>query len=90
MVADDPARHRDFLLAFTGAEKTHATGDGFAIALPRGAIDMRTPAAFTRRFGLSSPDTSRGARLAAIRFSGASVAAGQQVALGAGLVFERS
>jgi catechol 2,3-dioxygenase-like lactoylglutathione lyase family enzyme len=90
MVADEPARHRDFLLAFTGAEKTQDTNDGFGIALPRGAIDMMTPAAFTRRFGLSSPDTSRGARLVAIRFAGASVAASQQAVLGAGLVFERS
>jgi catechol 2,3-dioxygenase-like lactoylglutathione lyase family enzyme len=90
MVADEPARHRDFLLAFTGAEKTQDTNDGFGIALPRGAIDMMTPTAFTRRFGLSSPDTSRGARLVAIRFAGASVAASQQAVLGAGLVFERS
>jgi catechol 2,3-dioxygenase-like lactoylglutathione lyase family enzyme len=90
MVADEPDRHRDFLLAFTGAAETQADGEGFAIALPRGAIDMMTPAAFTRRFGLSSPGTSRGARLAAIRFAGASVTVGQQAALGAGLVFERS
>ena len=90
MVADEPARHRDFLLAFTGAVETQASGEGLRIALPRGAIDMMTPAAFSRRFGLSSPDTSRGARLAAIRFVGASVTAAKQAALGAGLVFERS
>ena len=46
------------------------TGDGFAIDLPRGAIEMTTPAAFERRFGLPAPDASRGARLAALRFSG--------------------
>ena len=45
------------------------TGDGFTIDLPRGAIDMMTPAAFERRFGLPAPDTSRGARLAALRFA---------------------
>ena len=87
MVADEPAQHRDFLLAFTGATETQATGDGFAIALPRGAIDMMTPAAFSRRFGLAAPDTSRGARLAAIRFSGARTAERTSV-LGALLVFE--
>ncbi len=90
MVADEPALHRDFLLAFTGEEKTETTGDGFIIALPRGAIDMVTPEAFTRRFDMPAPDTSRGARLAAMRFSGATVTEGKQTALGAGLVFERS
>ena len=90
MVADDPAEHRDFMLAFTGAEKTHDIADGFGIALPRGAIDMMTPNAFTQRFGLPAPDTSRGARLAAMRFTGGNGAPSQQTALGAGLVFERS
>ena len=90
MVADDPARHRDFLLAFTGADKAEATADSLHIALPRGVIDLMTPSAFTRRFDLAAPDTSRGARLAALRFSGAAVAPGKQAALGAGLVFERS
>lgn len=90
MVADNPGLHRDFLLAFTGADKAEAIADGFHIALPRGAIDLMTPSAFTRRFGLAAPDTSRGARLAAMRFSGAAVAPAKQTALGAGLVFERS
>ncbi len=90
MVADDPAQHCDFLLAYTGAEAAQAAGDGFTIALPRGAIDMMTPAAFSERYGLAPPDTSRGARLAAMRFSGATVTANQVALLGAGLVFERS
>jgi catechol 2,3-dioxygenase-like lactoylglutathione lyase family enzyme len=90
MVADVPADHRDFLLAFTGAEKTQDSGDGFNIALPRGTLDMMTPLAFTRRFGLAAPGTSRGARLAAMRFRGGTGAARQQAALGAGLVFEPS
>jgi catechol 2,3-dioxygenase-like lactoylglutathione lyase family enzyme len=90
MVADDPARHRDFLLAYTGAEKVVETVDGFIIALPRGVVDIITPAAFTSRYGLSAPDASAGARLAAMRFSGAKVAGSRLVVLGAGLVFERS
>jgi catechol 2,3-dioxygenase-like lactoylglutathione lyase family enzyme len=90
MVADDPAEHRDFLLAFTGADQAETTADGLHIALPRGAIDLMTPSAFSRRFGLAAPDTSHGARLAAMRFAGAAVAPGTQTALGAGLVFERS
>jgi hypothetical protein len=51
---------------------------------------MMTPAAFTRRYGLPAPDTSRGARLAAMRFSGAKVTGNKLAVLGAGLVFERS
>jgi catechol 2,3-dioxygenase-like lactoylglutathione lyase family enzyme len=90
MVADDQAQHRDFLLAYTGAEKVVETVDGFTIALPRGAVDMMTPAAFTSRYGLPAPDTSRGARLAAMRSSGAKVSNNKLAVLGAGLVFERS
>lgn len=88
MVADVPVDHRDFLLAYTGAQEAKATADGFHIALPRGSIDMMTPSAFTRRFGLAAPDTARGARLAAMRFTGGHVAPAKQTALGAGLVFE--
>jgi catechol 2,3-dioxygenase-like lactoylglutathione lyase family enzyme len=90
MVAAEPARHRPFLLSYTGATDAKPAGDGFSIALPRGAIEMMTPSAFTARYGLAAPDTSRGARLAAIRFSGAKVADNRLAAFGAGLVFERS
>lgn len=88
LVANEPARHLDFLLAFTGAQNSRDTGDGFAVDLPRGVIEMTTPAAFGRRFGKSAPDASGGARLAAMRFSGRALAAGRQSALGAVLVFE--
>ena len=87
-VAAEPSRHRDFLLAFAGAQSARDTGEGFAIDLPRGALEMTTPTAFERRFGLPAPDTSRGARLAAMRFSGRGPAARAQAALGAVLVFE--
>ena len=88
LVADAPAMHRDFLLAYSGAPSAREDGDGFSIDLPRGVIDMTTPAAFERRFGLPAPDTARDARLAALRFFGRGLAAGRQSALGAGLVFE--
>jgi len=68
LVADEPERHRAFMQAFTAGEAASA-GDGFSIATPRGQIEMRTPAAFTRRYGVAAPDTARGPRLAAIRFA---------------------
>jgi catechol 2,3-dioxygenase-like lactoylglutathione lyase family enzyme len=69
LVADDPDRHRDFMLGFTGADATSVAGDGFAIATPRGVIEMTTPAAFLKRFGVAAPDSAHGARLAALRFA---------------------
>jgi hypothetical protein len=68
LVADEPARHREFLLAFAGAQHASDSGDGFTIELPRGAIETMTPATFVRRFGVAAPDTAGGARLAALRF----------------------
>ncbi|MBS0245405.1 MAG: VOC family protein [Proteobacteria bacterium] len=88
MVASEPARHRDFLLAFTGAEAADTDGDGFRIALPRGAIEVLTPNAYTVRYDLSPPDTSTGPRLAAMRFTGSWPRRRRLVgALGAGLIF---
>ena len=87
MVAEEPARHRDFLLAFTGAGGSRNTGRGFTIELSRGDIDVTPPAAFERRYGLSAPDVSSGLRLAALRFSGPTLAASQHDVLGAALVF---
>ena len=67
-VADEPERQRAFMRSFTGA--TAATSDGgFTIATPRGTIEVVTPAAFVRRFGVTPPDVSRGPRLAALRFA---------------------
>ena len=63
------------------------SGDGFTIDLPRGTIDMMTPATFTRRYGQPAPDTAAGARLAAIRFTKARKAE-IVPALGAVLAFE--
>lgn len=82
LVADAPSQHREFLLAFTGAAAARDDGSGFAIDLPRGSIAVMTPAAFAGRYGQPAPDTTRGARLAALRFSGPALAAGQQTAMG--------
>ena len=87
MVANEPSRHRDFLLAYTGAQAAN-DGDGYRIALPRGAIEVLTPKAYTRRYDLSPPDTSNGPRLAAMRFDGPWPPRRRLVgALGAGLIF---
>jgi len=68
LVADEPARHRNFLQAFAGTQAM-ASGEGFAIETPRGTIEAVTPAAFLARYGAKPPDTSSGIRLAAIRFA---------------------
>jgi len=68
LVADEPERHRGFMQIFAGGEAVRADS-GFTIATPRGTIEMATPAAFTGRYGVAAPDTERGARLAAIRFT---------------------
>jgi catechol 2,3-dioxygenase-like lactoylglutathione lyase family enzyme len=67
-VADQPEQHRPFFETLTGAQAATIDG-GFAIALPRGTFDMLTPATFLHRFGVKAPDTSRGARLAALRLA---------------------
>jgi catechol 2,3-dioxygenase-like lactoylglutathione lyase family enzyme len=69
-VANEPERHRNFMQSFVGAA-AQSDSDGFRIATPHGAIEVATPAAFVRRFGVEAPDVSRGARLAAIRFTAA-------------------
>ncbi len=86
-VAGDPARHRSFMENFAGAT-AEKHGDGFAIATPRGVIDVMTPADFERRFELPAPDASGGARLAALRFSGRALSSSRQSILGAALLFE--
>jgi hypothetical protein len=88
LVADQPARHRDFLKAYLGADHLRDTGGGFAIDLPNGSIDMMTPADFTAGFAMVAPDTSRGARFAALRFDGGLAVPGSQAVFGAILLFQ--
>lgn len=88
MVADEPTRHRDFLLAYTDASDATPDGKGYSIALPRGAIEVMTPAGFTGRYSLAAPDVANGPRLAAMRFATGPGAPARSVpALGAGLIF---
>jgi catechol 2,3-dioxygenase-like lactoylglutathione lyase family enzyme len=70
IVAGEPAAHRGFIESFAGAAANPADG-GLSVTTPRGAIDILTPEAFTRRYGVAAPDTSSGARLAAVRFAAA-------------------
>jgi catechol 2,3-dioxygenase-like lactoylglutathione lyase family enzyme len=67
-VAAEPARQLAFMQSFAGAP-AQSSGDGFTITTPRGAIEVVTPAAFLRRYGLKPPDVTRGARLAGLRFA---------------------
>ena len=67
VVADAPEEHRLFFEAFSGGA-AEALDGGFNIVTRRGTIDVVTPVVFTHRFGLKAPDTTRGARLAALRF----------------------
>ena len=67
-VAGEPARHRAFMQGFAGAE-AKSGNNGFSIQTPRGTIEMVTPAAFLHRYGVKAPNVSRGAWLAAIRFT---------------------
>ena len=66
-VAEPAERHARFFEIFAGVSPT-ANDGGFEIRTPRGAIEILTPANFTRRFGVNAPDVSRGPRLAALRF----------------------
>jgi hypothetical protein len=69
LVAENPSDHHIFLSAFAGEREMVATSAGISIETPRGEIQAMTPAAFRDRFGTEPPDTSRGARLAALRFA---------------------
>jgi catechol 2,3-dioxygenase-like lactoylglutathione lyase family enzyme len=68
VVSHRPETHREMLLAFTGAERSTPTADGYVISLPRGRIAVMTPAAFASRYGTASPEPGAGARIAALRF----------------------
>jgi hypothetical protein len=68
LVADRPQDHRAFLSVFTGRDAT-ATPFGIVARTPRGDIDVMEPASFARCFDVTLPDTARGARLAALRFT---------------------
>lgn len=68
LVAQEPQRHASFLAAFADAA-SRATANGLTVSTSRGDIEVLTPAVFIERFGVSAPDVSGGARLAALRFA---------------------
>ena len=84
-VADEPAAHRDMLRAFSGSNDIREEGAAFAIALPRGAIEVMTGAEFVRRYGVPAPDTAGGLRIAALRFATANPAAARALIGAAGI-----
>src|SRR5665213_301504 len=69
LVADKPSAHRDSLRAYSGASHAEEYADDLRFELPRGIIDVMTPATFTRRYGLAAPATKNSARLAALRIA---------------------
>ena len=68
VVANQPEQHQQFFEVFADAPAVARDG-GFAIATPRGMIEVVSPAAFLQRFGVKPPDMTRGPRLAALRFA---------------------
>jgi catechol 2,3-dioxygenase-like lactoylglutathione lyase family enzyme len=87
IVATDPAAHRDFLAAFTGRDVRD--GDtGLVVDTARGTINVMTPSAFTADYAVAAPAVDAGARLAALRFAVADIAAAED-ALAAGEIEAR-
>ncbi|HVY58412.1 MAG TPA: VOC family protein [Xanthobacteraceae bacterium] len=69
LVADNPSDHHVFLSAFAGQRDLQATSSGITLKTSRGDIQVMDRAAFLAHFGAHPPDTTRGARLAALRFA---------------------
>ena len=69
LVAENPTDHHIFLTAFSGVRELHAGSGLLTAPTARGDIRFMDRAAFQTRFGLEPPDTSSGARFAAVRFT---------------------
>jgi len=68
LVAHEPETHRKMLLDFAGADAAEPYEGGYTIPLPRGQIEVMAPAAFRALTGVSAPEVTDSARLAALRF----------------------
>lgn len=68
LVAENPSDHHIFLSAFSGVRDLHSTSAGVTVDTARGAIQAMDPEAFRLHYGVSAPDVSAGARLAAAKF----------------------
>lgn len=69
LVSENPSDHQVFLSAFAGEREMQATSAGISVVTCRGVIEVLTPQAFREHYGPPPPDTSNGARLAAVRFA---------------------
>lgn len=86
MVAENPADHHVFLKAFCGVRDLKSTSNGIKIQTPRGEIWVVDPQAYRLLFAAEPPDVTRGARLAAIRFSLPVTADAKSILAKAGIV----
>ncbi|HVX92290.1 MAG TPA: VOC family protein [Xanthobacteraceae bacterium] len=75
LVAENPSDHHVFLSTLTCERDLKATSSGVSLRTPRGEIQVMDRAAFLAHFGGEPPDMGRGARLAALRFAVADLAA---------------
>src|SRR5712691_11416594 len=66
LVADNPTEHLGFLSALSGESAPPAQPIGVSITTPRGKIRVMDPVAYASHFGVEAPDTSSGARIAAL------------------------
>jgi len=79
LVGKNPADHHIFLSSFVGERELLATSSGITVTTPRGEIQVMDPAAFASHFGISAPDVSEGARLAATRLGARDLAKARNV-----------
>jgi catechol 2,3-dioxygenase-like lactoylglutathione lyase family enzyme len=68
LVSENPEGHRHFVSCFAAERHIDADADGISVTTPRGVIQVMNPSAWRAATGTESPDLTRGARLAAIRF----------------------
>jgi hypothetical protein len=87
MVAAKPADHRFFLRSLTGANELQANGVTVTAKTDRGDITVVDPVGFSRLYGTASPPVKDGARLAAVRFRVADLAATEDLLRSANIAF---
>lgn len=85
MVADNPSDHHIFLSAFAGERELVSSSAGVTVTTPRGDIQAMTPAAFADHFGVTPPDVSGSARLAALRLIASDMLSAERTLASAGI-----
>ena len=68
IAASDPAELRSFLSGFSGVPEARNLDGGFALATPRGTIEVLTPATVRARYGDAAPDGGEAPRMIGLRF----------------------